>query len=231
CTLLEREARGWSDTMHSQLQVPFHRNRSEGRKLLNNITASWPETAPLSKPFSRSLTTSSAKSSFTIVPRSGGWRVGDELTVKIQLRDYNGNPKKSGGDFLISKLHNSLLGQVEDHSNGTFTVVFPLLWNGTVTLVHASESITVLKRVMDESPGRIYFRSFFKSGQVTEKTICNVCLDPDKAPLCNLTDPITGEQWFCYKPKTLDCYTRIKTVLDDLIQCGSVNRLIFKLIL
>lgn len=61
--------------------------------------------------------------------------MGDELTVRIQLRDYNGNPKTSGGDFLISRLHNQelgagVVGQVQDHLNGTFTAVFPLMWNG-----------------------------------------------------------------------------------------------------
>uniref|UniRef100_A0A8C6TPU4 Neurexophilin and PC-esterase domain family, member 3 n=1 Tax=Neogobius melanostomus TaxID=47308 RepID=A0A8C6TPU4_9GOBI len=151
-----------------------------------------------------------AKSSFTIVPRSGGWRVEDELTVTIQLRDYNGNPKKSGGDFLISKLHNrelgaGVVGQVQDHLNGTFTAVFPLLWYGManveVILVQTSESITVLKRLTEEQ-----FRG------VTKKSICNVCLDPDKAPLCNFTDLNTGEQWFCYKPSGLDCNTRVSHV-------------------
>lgn len=61
--------------------------------------------------------------------------MGDQLTVRIQLRDFNGHPKKAGGDFIISRLHNRMLGaavvgQVHDHLNGTFTAVFPLLWNG-----------------------------------------------------------------------------------------------------
>uniref|UniRef100_A0A8C6TQQ3 NXPE C-terminal domain-containing protein n=1 Tax=Neogobius melanostomus TaxID=47308 RepID=A0A8C6TQQ3_9GOBI len=191
-------------------------NAEEGRKLLDSIT--WPDTPPLSKPFSLNLTTSGVKSSFTIVPRTGGWRVGDELTVRIQLRDYNGNPKKSGGDFLISRLHNrelgaGVVGQVQDHLNGTFTAVFPLLWNGTadveVMLVQTSESITVLKRLTEEQPSRIFFSSDFRFGHVIEESTCNVCLDPDRAPLCNFTDLNTGEPWFCYKPSTLGCNTRV----------------------
>uniref|UniRef100_A0A8C6SEJ5 Neurexophilin and PC-esterase domain family, member 3 n=1 Tax=Neogobius melanostomus TaxID=47308 RepID=A0A8C6SEJ5_9GOBI len=191
-------------------------NAEEGRRLLDSIA--WPETPPLHKPFSLNLTTSAAKSSFSIVPRSGGWKVGDKLTVTIQLRDFNGNPKKGGGDFIFSRLHNrtlgaAVVGQVQDHLNGTFTAVFPLLWNGTanveVTLVHSSESITVLKRVTEEQPGRIHFTSEFRSGSVKMQTICNVCLDPGSGPLCNFTDLNTGEQWFCYKPKSLDCNTRI----------------------
>lgn len=143
--------------------------------------------------------------------------MGDELTVTIQLRDFDGNPKKSGGDFLISRIHNQELGtgavgQVKDNLDGTLTAVFPLLWNGTadveVILVHSSESITVLKRLTEEQPDRIYFTSEFRSGAVKERTMCNVCLDPDMGPLCNFTDIYTGEQWFCVKPNTLDCNTR-----------------------
>uniref|UniRef100_A0A8C6SKP1 NXPE family member 3 n=1 Tax=Neogobius melanostomus TaxID=47308 RepID=A0A8C6SKP1_9GOBI len=180
-------------------------NAEEGHALLDSIA--WPDTPPLSKPFSLNLTTCPAKSSFTIVPQSGGWRVGDELTVKVQLRDYNGNPKRRGGDFLYGRLYNRALGagvvgQVQDHLNGTFTVVFPLLWNGTanVTLVQTAESITVIKRLTEEQPGRVFFVSEFRSGKVTQRSTCNVCLPPGQTPLCNFTDLHTGEQWFCYKP-------------------------------
>ncbi|XP_072309609.1 NXPE family member 3-like [Eucyclogobius newberryi] len=191
-------------------------NTVEGRRLLDSIT--WPETLPLPKPFSLDLTTSASKSTFSTVPRRGGWRVGDKLTVTIQVNDYHGNPKKGGGDFLIARLQSrelgaGVVGQVKDHLNGTFTALFPLLWKGTadveVRLVQSSESITVLKRLTEEQPDRLYFGSDFKSRGLKETTTCNVCLDPHKAPLCNFTDLKTGEPWFCYKPKKLDCDTRV----------------------
>ncbi|XP_072288404.1 NXPE family member 3-like, partial [Eucyclogobius newberryi] len=191
-------------------------NTEEGRRLLDSIT--WPETPPLPKPFSLKLTTNASKSIFTIVPRRGGWRVGDKLTVTIQMNDYYGNQKKGGGDFLIARLQSrelgaGVVGQVQDHLNGSFTALFPLLWKGTaaveVMLVSSSESITVLKRLTEEQPDRIYFGSEFEFGGLKETTSCNVCLDPHKAPLCNYTDLKTGEQWFCYKPKKLDCDKRI----------------------
>ncbi|KAI9999522.1 hypothetical protein NQD34_018451 [Periophthalmus magnuspinnatus] len=191
-------------------------NVEEGRKLLDSIT--WPETLSLPKPFSLNLTTSASKSMFTIVPQKEGWYVGDKLAVTIQMKDFYGNPKRSGGDFVIAKFQNQQLGagvvgQVQDHLNGTFTAVFPLLWNGTanveVMLVQTSESITVLKRLTEEEPDRIFFGSDFKSGSVKHMTTCNVCLDMNKAPLCNYTDLNTGEQWFCYKPPKLSCDTRI----------------------
>ncbi|KAK7881084.1 hypothetical protein WMY93_032319, partial [Mugilogobius chulae] len=79
----------------------------------------------------------------------------------------------------------------------------------SVTLVQSSESISVLKRLTEQNPDRIDFGSDFRSGSVKETTTCNVCLDPLKGPLCNYSDPSTGEQWFCYKPKTLDCDKRV----------------------
>ncbi|KAK7881083.1 hypothetical protein WMY93_032318 [Mugilogobius chulae] len=202
----------------------------EGRRLLDSIT--WPETLPLPKPFSLNVTTSGPKSTFYIEPEAEGWRVGGELTVRIQLKDFSGNPKSSGGDFLIGRLHNrelgaGVVGQVQDHLNGTFTAVFPLLWNGTasvdVTLVHASETISLLKQLVEEHPNRIDFGSDFRSGSVKETTTCNVCLDPLKGPLCNYSDPSTGEQWFCYKPKTLDCDKRVSHYKKGFIKRTSTD--------
>uniref|UniRef100_A0AAV2IU88 NXPE C-terminal domain-containing protein n=1 Tax=Knipowitschia caucasica TaxID=637954 RepID=A0AAV2IU88_KNICA len=118
-----------------------------------------------------------SQSLFTIVPQKGGWCVGDELTVRILLKDHNGNTKRNGGDFLIAKLHNQQLnagvvGTVQDHLNGTFSAVFPLLWKGA-----ADVEVTLVQT--------------------------------KKAPLCDFSDPNTGEQWICYKPSTLDCDTRV----------------------
>ncbi|XP_034721255.1 NXPE family member 3-like [Etheostoma cragini] len=77
-----------------------------------------------------------------------------------------------------------------------------------VTLVHPYEAIQVLKRLNSEEPDRISFLSVFRSGSISETTICNVCLRPTQ-PLCNYTDLRTGEPWFCYKPKNLSCDARI----------------------
>nr|XP_020444349.1 NXPE family member 3-like [Monopterus albus] len=78
-----------------------------------------------------------------------------------------------------------------------------------VKLVHPSEAITVLRRLNREQPDRTDFRTFFRSGSVSETTACNWCLRPNQQPLCNYTDLNTGESWFCFKPKNLSCNTRI----------------------
>ncbi|XP_068573174.1 NXPE family member 3-like isoform X2 [Cebidichthys violaceus] len=140
------------------------------------------------------------------------------ICVRRHMDDLEGRPKKSGGDFLLVRLHNRKLeagvaGKVVDHLNGSYSTVFSLLWEGDaqveVTLVHPGEAISVLNRLNREQPDRIYFKSLFRSGSLSETTLCNVCLRPTQQPLCNYTDLRTGEPWFCYKPKNLSCDTRI----------------------
>uniref|UniRef100_G3Q3J3 NXPE C-terminal domain-containing protein n=1 Tax=Gasterosteus aculeatus aculeatus TaxID=481459 RepID=G3Q3J3_GASAC len=190
----------------------------EERLILDSIA--WPETPLLPSSISLEQTTDPAHSTFTILQgRKGGqWHVGDQLEVMIQTFDFQGRPKKSGGDFITARLHNRKLeagvaGQVVDHLNGSYSAVFSLLWEGDaqveVTLVHPSEAVTVLDRLNREQPDRTYFKSLYRSGSLSETTICNVCLRPTQQLQCNYTDLRTGEPWFCYKPKNLSCDTRI----------------------
>ncbi|XP_042367113.1 NXPE family member 3-like [Plectropomus leopardus] len=197
---------------------------AEERLLLDSIV--WPETPPLPDPLVVEQTSDPAHSTFTILPRRGGgqWRVGDQLEVMITVSDFQGRPKKFGGDFLIARLHNLKLGagvagQVVDHLNGRYSAVFSLLWEGDaqveVTLVHPSEAIPVLNRLNRENPDRILFRSVFRSGSLSETAYCNVCLRATQ-PLCNYTDLRTGEPWFCYKPKQLSCDARISHAMGEI---------------
>ncbi|MEQ2189986.1 hypothetical protein GOODEAATRI_030904, partial [Goodea atripinnis] len=98
----------------------------------------WPETPSLPSTFSLTDTSDPAHSTFTILPRNGGgsWQVGDQLEVLIKIYDFQGRPKKSGGDVLYARLHNRALfagvvGKVFDHCNGSYTALFSLLWEGS----------------------------------------------------------------------------------------------------
>ncbi|KAL6094687.1 nxpe3 [Pungitius sinensis] len=204
----------------------------EERLILDSIA--WPETPLLPSPISVEQTTDPAHSTFTILPgRKGGqWHVGDQLEVMIQTFDFQGRPKKFGGDFLTARLHNQKLeagvaGKVVDHLNGSYSAVFSLLWEGDaqveVTLVHPGEAFSVLDRLNREQPDRIYFKSLFRSGSLSETTICDVCLRPTQQPVCNYTDLRTGEPWFCYKPKNLSCDTRINHFMGGTIQNITAN--------
>ncbi len=125
------------DFCTSQLQSP--KDALEERLLLDSIA--WPETPVLPSPFSLEQTSDPAHSTFTILPGRGGgqWHVGDQLEVMIKMYDFQGRPKKSGGDVLLARLHNQKLGagvagQVVDHLNGSYSAVFSLLWEGSAQI-------------------------------------------------------------------------------------------------
>ncbi|KAL0963523.1 hypothetical protein UPYG_G00307540 [Umbra pygmaea] len=186
--------------------------------LLDSIA--WPEPPTRNMPISLRQTSDPTHSQFTILPAGGGreWRVGDQLEALVNMHDFKGRPKRHGGDFLLARLHSpelgaGVVGQVLDHRNGTYSAVFPLLWEGParveVTLVHSSEAVAVLRRLREERPDRVFFKSFFRSGFLSETTMCNLCLPANQQPVCNYTDLHTGEPWYCYKPKLMGCDTRI----------------------
>ncbi|KAM8841759.1 LOW QUALITY PROTEIN: NXPE family member 3-like [Synchiropus picturatus] len=188
------------------------------RRLLDSVA--WPHIPPLPVGFSFEKTSSPKASRFSILPAGGGQDryVGDQLQVTITIRDFLGNPKQFGGDVLVARLHNpsqhaGVGGQITDHLNGSYTATFPLLWDGyaevEVTFVHPSEAVAVLDRLTREEPDRVSFASLFRSGAVSETTICNYCMRPTKREVCNFTDIHTGQPWFCFKPKKLGCDTRM----------------------
>lgn len=175
----------------------------------------WPKPQEDKTPFVRS--TDPSHSNFVIVNAHARFKVGDQLEVLVYMRDYEGKPKHYGGDYLQTRIHSAHLkagavGRVLDYQNGSYRVFFSLLWPGevmvSVSLVHPSEGIQVLQRLREDRPDRAYFKSLFKSGRISETTVCNVCLQGDM-PVCNFTDLYTGEPWFCYKPRRLSCATRI----------------------
>lgn len=199
-------------------QKPSPEDELEERYLLDLIT--WPGPPPRAMPNNLRQTSDPVHSLFAILPTKEGreWHVGDELEVLVQMHDFQGRPKHYGGDFLLARLHSPELvagvaGKVVDHRNGFYSALFPLLWEGMarveITLVHSSEAVAVLQRLREERPDRVFFKSLFRLGFLSETTVCNMCLPPDHHPLCNYTDLYTGEPWYCYKPKMLSCDTRI----------------------
>ncbi|KAM6979581.1 NXPE family member 3-like [Aplochiton taeniatus] len=204
----------------------------EERVLLDSIA--WPRPPAQLANTTLEQTSDPTKSIFTILPAGGdGERhVGDQLKAVIHMHNFQGRHQPHGGDFLVARLHSPTLlagvaGQVLDHGNGSYSAVFPLLWEGSaqveVTLVHPYEAILVLQWVTDVHPDRISFTSLFRSGTRTETTECNRCLPPNQQPLCNYTDVLTGEPWFCFKPKVLGCDTRVNHVMG-----GEMKNLISK---
>ncbi|XP_053563521.1 NXPE family member 3 [Bombina bombina] len=196
-----------------QHQVLSKAEHAEEQSLLKSLE--WPGPPHGRNQFLKS--TDAAHSRFVILQSQAKLNVGSILEVLVRMHDFEGKPKKYGGDYLQARIHTPLLkagavGKVVDHQNGFYTVYFTLLWPGrvsvSITLVHPSEGIQVLQRLRREKPDRVYFKSLFRSGGTSETKMCNVCLNK-KMPICNYTDLKTGEPWFCYKPDKLSCSTRV----------------------
>ncbi|KAM4731267.1 NXPE family member 3 isoform 2-T2 [Anableps anableps] len=199
-------------------QKPSPEDELEDHYLLDSIQ--WPGPPAHFAPPSLRQTSDPVHSLFTILPNKEKreWHIGDQLEALVQIHDFQGRPKRYGGDFLLARLHSPELGAgvtgtVVDHRNGIYSALFPLLWVGPaqveVTLVHSSEAVAVLKHLREHRPDRVFFKSLFRLGFLSETTVCNMCLPSDQHPLCNYTDLYTGEPWYCYKPKMLSCDTRI----------------------
>ncbi|XP_060689628.1 NXPE family member 3-like isoform X2 [Hemiscyllium ocellatum] len=191
--------------------------RSEGTFLMKMIE--WPKLPSSAVPFRNSSDPSHSR--FVILNSAKTFYVGDQLQVMLQMRDFEGHPKRYGGDYLQARIHTPALkagsaGTVIDNQNGFYYINFTLFWPGkvevSVLLAHPSEGIQTLKRLREERLTRAYFKSIFKNGNIIETTQCNLYL-PQTEPLCNYTDPRTGEPWFCYKPKKLPCSARISSTV------------------
>ncbi|OCT75106.1 hypothetical protein XELAEV_18034096mg [Xenopus laevis] len=167
----------------------------------------WPEPpGPTDYEFSTSPNTTEFHMLF---PRAT-YYVGEYVQVLIIARDHRGRPKAYGGDYFQAKLHSPMLkagvtGSVTDHRNGTYTASFILLWPGqveiSITLVHSTEAIAILKDKRETRPDKVSFFGYFHG--TNEKTDCNVeLLGPD---VCEYNDPNTGELWFCKRPKQIPC--------------------------
>ncbi|KAK2850081.1 hypothetical protein Q7C36_008864 [Tachysurus vachellii] len=194
-------------------QEPSAEEANEERYLLSSIA--WP--GPLVQGLPVELSSDPSKSYF-VIQGPAEQQIGGQLVVNVHVQNFLGLPKKHGGDFIIARLHSpelgaGVVGQVQDHHDGNYTVLFPLLWVGVawveITMVHPTEAVVVLKRLQEEQPNRVFFKSLFRSGFLSETTVCNLCLPLNQQPLCNYTDPETGEPWYCYKPKILGCDKRI----------------------
>ncbi|OCT75105.1 hypothetical protein XELAEV_18034095mg [Xenopus laevis] len=167
----------------------------------------WPEPpGPTDYEFSTSPNTTEFHMLF---PRAT-YYVGEYVEVLIIARDHKGRPKAYGGDYFQAKLHSPMLkagvtGSVTDHRNGTYTASFLLLWPGqveiSITLVHSTEAIAILKDKRETRPDKVYFYGYFHG--TSEVMECNV--KPPGKDVCEYHDPYTGESWFCMRPKQGGC--------------------------
>ncbi|XP_061432810.1 NXPE family member 3-like, partial [Lethenteron reissneri] len=172
--------------------TPSPREQAEDEALMRELR--WP--SPPRWPVAYEATTSAAHSWVEVTSPTGRLVVGGTLEVTVRAHDHLGRPKGYGGDFLEARLLSVPVGRAAvpavryaDRGDGTYGVAFPLAWAGAATvavsLVHPAEAVQLLARLREERPDKVYFRSLFRLGTLSETTECNILpeyLSPPPSP-------------------------------------------------
>ncbi|XP_053307935.1 NXPE family member 4-like [Spea bombifrons] len=160
-----------------------------------------------------SSTTSGQKSKAFIAYPKDKYCVGEDFVVELEMQDHTGIKKAYGGDFLMPRIFSpelgaSVSGRVEDFSNGTYHVHFPLYWEGkvkvSVMLFHPSEGISALWRARHASLGVLGFHGRFVYHNQEAITKCGFKPSTDEE-YCEYLDPDDEEAFYCVKPSNLPC--------------------------
>ncbi|XP_028669416.1 NXPE family member 4-like isoform X2 [Erpetoichthys calabaricus] len=165
-------------------------------------------------PYARMTPLSSAEESLvTLLNPKPSYKVGETLSLRVDLYDQDGQHKSSGGDFLLARIFSLYLdasasGVLEDFSNGTYKVTFTLFWPGrvevSVQLVHPSDVVSVLWKARQQDYDKIMYTGTFMSQGIQEERQCFQHLVKWKQ-LCKYKDYRDNEYFFCLKPKNLSC--------------------------
>ncbi|KAM9035766.1 NXPE family member 4-like isoform 2-T2 [Sarcophilus harrisii] len=177
------------------------------------------------RPFSHvNTTTSAAHSVVRIINPKTTYCTADKLDILLEVRDYLGQRKKYGGDFLRARISSPDLkagasGKVTDFNNGTYLVSFTLFWEGRISvsllLIHPSEGVSALWRSRNNGYDKVIFIGYFINGTSQVFTECGLLLNTS-AELCQYLDHRDQEAFYCVKPPQVSC--------DALAQLKSKNR-------
>ncbi|XP_044522271.1 NXPE family member 1-like [Gracilinanus agilis] len=175
------------------------------------------------RPFSHlNTTTSAAHSVATLFNPKTTYCRGDQLDILLEARDYLGQKKKYGGDFLRTRISSPKLkagasGRVTDFNNGTYLISFTLFWAGKVSLslllINPSEGVSALWRARNRGYDKVIFTGQFASGGTSSVfTECGLALNTS-TELCQYLDFRDQEAFYCKKPPHVSCdaLTHMKT--------------------
>ncbi|XP_023576981.1 NXPE family member 2 [Octodon degus] len=158
-------------------------------------------------------TTSAAHSVATLLNPRDSYCRGDQLDVRLEVRDHLGRRKEYGGDFLKARMSSAGLkagasGRVTDFNNGTYLVSFTLFWEGQVSLsvllMHPSEGASALWRARNQGYDRVIFTGRFANGTSQVLSECGLTLN-SSAELCEYLDARDQEAFYCVKPPHISC--------------------------
>ncbi|XP_066285638.1 NXPE family member 3-like [Branchiostoma lanceolatum] len=178
--------------------------------------------------FDRKRLTCANNTLVSIANLSRSYYVGDNLSISVIARDGWNRYKTVGEDFFIAKLYGtyptnaSTAGRVMDYGNGTYSIRFLLSWSGTlslsVTLIHPSEAVQVLKRIHDTyAERRVMSCDFIDTEKsFSERTKCrHKHIKPYFRNTCNFSKPSVNGTWYCMQPKRASCDSISKCQRDE----------------
>ncbi|XP_012935466.1 NXPE family member 4 [Aplysia californica] len=166
----------------------------------------------------RSLASSEFKSVVHLLGGRTTFEVGENVTLRVDMKDGQGRPKVSGGDevrvwFKDVGKKKSVAANVLDLGNGSYLATGLLPWEGKVkvqtVLAHSSAYIRAVIQTHLLLKTFARFTGIYTNDLADEATFCShLPYIPHHEPedICNLTE-INGSPWFCAWPikKQLSC--------------------------
>ncbi|CAC5423880.1 unnamed protein product [Mytilus coruscus] len=141
--------------------------------------------------------------------KSGTFTTGDIITLRIILRNENGDVLADGGDFIkiwMTEKGAGSVGYVVDHGNGTYIGVIKALWSGSshikILLSFPKESIGLFVNYINKNGMLRTLKGVFKNARgETDKGICGIHT-LTKHGICDFTSLNYGMRFFCSLPDT-----------------------------
>ncbi|XP_071087436.1 NXPE family member 3-like [Haliotis cracherodii] len=138
------------------------------------------------------------------------FRLGDTISVEIQLFDAYKRRKNKGGDNVRVWMSEAskdarAAGVVTDNKDGTYTGTLKALWTGSpkieAAIASRKENVDIFYRVYHDYYTLRNLSAMFESDGVQEETLClpipNI---RGFENVCNLTAENYGLPWYCGKP-------------------------------
>ncbi|XP_069470624.1 NXPE family member 4-like isoform X2 [Ambystoma mexicanum] len=161
----------------------------------------------------KNQTTSVEKSRAVLINPRSNYCTGENLTIQLDMFDYNGNRKNHGGDFFIARIYSpelgaSASGKIEDFHSGIYHVHFTLFWVGkvkmSIRLLHPSEALPSLWKARNQGYGNVDFTGTFLNRTHEVTTNCSFQIQTEEK-LCEYIDERDGEYFCCIKPDHVPC--------------------------
>ena len=157
----------------------------------------------------------------TQVTRRKGLRVGDHVTVRVDLRDSRGRPVHKGGHSVrvwMTCGSKMAAAEVEDLNNGSYRASLPVLWPGETivlaALMRPREYRGIVLRILNKMKTFLLDTAHYTRNGTSQMTYClSIPVIPGFPEVCNMTLLNYGLQWYCGKPskKGLECSDWLET--------------------